>query len=151
MSGMIALLAGLGILLVFVLLICIAVWVFYALMHVRMLKAMNYDKPWMAWIPFANQYALADCLKLEEAELFGSVKIPMNIFKFWFAVPFVLSFVPVLGTLLSIAARVILGGFCYIKIYSKLDSASENDVMVLGYLSGWIPIIAAFKFMSLPK
>lgn len=35
-------------------------YVLTSIAHMKALKALGYDNAWMAWIPFAQQYALAD-------------------------------------------------------------------------------------------
>jgi hypothetical protein len=42
------------------LLVIIPIYILSSLWEMEVLKTCNYDKPWMAWIPFANIWALAD-------------------------------------------------------------------------------------------
>ena len=39
--------------------IAIAFYVLMGISIMKMLTIMGYDKPWMAWIPFANTFAIA--------------------------------------------------------------------------------------------
>ncbi len=59
----------------------------------------------------------------------------------------VLAFIPTVGSLLNLVLTVICLGTCYIKMYAKLDGRDEKDVQALGYVSGFFPIIAVFKFL----
>ncbi len=144
-----ALVAMLGAYLLFVLVIVVVCWVLYGISHMKALKAVGYDKAWMAWIPFANMWALAEvALDGDESmTLFGSLNIPAIAFKLWWAVGLVLSFIPTVGSLLNLVLTVICLGTCYIKMYAKLDGRDEKDVQALGYVSGFFPIIAVFKFL----
>lgn len=115
----------------------------------KALKAVGYDKAWMAWIPLANMWALAEvALDGDESmTLFGSLNIPAIAFKLWWVVGFVSSFIPMVGGFLNLVLTVICLGTCYIKMYAKLDGRDEKDVQALGYVSGFFPIIAVFKFL----
>jgi len=42
------------------LLIIVPLYILSSVWEMQVLKAYNYDKPWMAWIPFANIWALSD-------------------------------------------------------------------------------------------
>lgn len=55
-----ALVAMLGAYLIFILVIGVVCWVLYGISHMKALKAVGYDKAWMAWIPLANMWALAE-------------------------------------------------------------------------------------------
>lgn len=150
MSDYAGLIAALGIYLIFVLVIVVAVYVLYSISHMKALKALGYDKPWMAWIPFANYWALAEvALNGEESmNLFGSFSVPAIAFKLWWVIAYVVMFVPGVGNFLYFVVSIIGLGTCYIKMYARLDGKDEKDVRVVGYLSGWIPLIAMCKFLA---
>lgn len=144
-----AALAFLGAYMVVVLVIAIACYVVFSLAHMKALKALGYDKPWMAWIPFANYYAYADSVTQgqESVTLFGNVTIPVMVYKLWWIASFVAPFIPVIGTLLSTVITVIFLGNCYVKMYARLENTPEQDQQVIGYLSGFLAIIAVVKFL----
>lgn len=144
-----ALVAMLGAYLIFILVIGVVCWVLYGISHMKALKAVGYDKAWMAWIPLANMWALAEvALDGDESmTLFGSLNIPAIAFKLWWVVGFVSSFIPMVGGFLNLVLTVICLGTCYIKMYAKLDGRDEKDVQALGYVSGFFPIIAVFKLL----
>lgn len=150
MSDYTAVLAALGIYLVFLLVVVVAAYVLYGISHMKALKALGYDKPWMAWIPFANYWALADvALNGEESmNLFGSLSIPAIVFKLWWVIAYVVNFIPAVGGLCFLVINIICLGTCYIKMYARLEGKDEKDVRVVGYLSGWIPLIALCKFLA---
>lgn len=46
----------------------------------------------------------------------------------------------------------ILGaGKCYASIYATIEGVPEDKVKVIGYLSGWINLIAIIKFFGYKK
>ena len=146
LSVMIASFAGLF---VFVAILGIAVYVLYGISHMKALKMMGYNKAWAAWIPFFSSYALADCIPetKENVNIFG-ISIPGTVFKFWWILSIVVAYVPGIGTLLSMAVTIICAGLCYTSIYATLEGKSKDEVKVVGYLSGWIGIIAIVKFFT---
>ena len=131
-----ALVAMLGAYLIFILVIGVVCWVLYGISHMKALKAVGYDKAWMAWIPLANMWALAEvALDGDESmTLFGSLNIPAIAFKLWWVVGFVSSFIPMVGGFLNLVLTVICLGTCYIKMYAKLDGRDEKDVQALVYV-----------------
>ena len=142
--------AVLGAYLVVIVVIVLAVYVLSSLAHMKALKALGYDKAWMAWIPLAQYYALADVAagNQESVTLFGSVSVPAILYKFWWIVWIVVSFVPVIGSIAAFAVIVVFLGNSYVKIYARLDGTSEQEQQVIGYLSGFLQIIAIVKFLA---
>ncbi|MCM1113742.1 MAG: hypothetical protein NC399_10870 [Muribaculum sp.] len=134
---------------IFMLLLTGIFYVFYGISHAKALKALGYDRPWMAWIPFAQYWAFAEVALdgKESINLFDSFDVPATLFKLWWLIVYCVSFVPGVGAVLSIAVRVICLGTCYIKVYARLDGKTEAETQALGYVSGFFPIIAAFKFL----
>ncbi|MBO5033060.1 MAG: hypothetical protein J6C19_12920 [Lachnospiraceae bacterium] len=145
-----AALAFLGAYLLVVVVIALAYYVVSSLAHMKALKAAGYDKAWMAWIPFANYYALADAAAdhQDKVNLFGTLSVPAALYKFWWAVSIVLSFIPVIGSLASAVIKIIFLGNCYVKLFARLDRTSEQEQQVIGYLSGFLGIIAVVKFLA---
>lgn len=146
-------LVGAGIVVVLIaLVIVVAAYILASLGTQKVLKKFQYPRPWMAWIPFANYYALADILQDKEGNtsILGQ-KVPAMLFNFWFVVPFALSYVPGVGSILYMVANIILYGTICTFIYSRIDNKPEKDVRVLGYLSGWISIIAIIKFLCIKE
>lgn len=152
----VALLAALGAYLVFILLIAVVCYVVSSLAHMKALKAMGYSRAWMAWIPFAQQYALADAAAKgqENVALFGSVSVPAAVYKFWWAIMLAAQIIgaivaPIssLMSLVAFALQIVFLGNCYVKIYAELDGTDEKDQQFIGYLSGFLVIIAVCKFL----
>lgn len=150
MDDVAVLLAVLGAYLMVFVVIALIAYVLSSLAHMKALKALGYDKAWMAWIPFAQFYALADAAadNQQSVHLFGSVSVPAALYKFWWALWIVVSFIPVIGSIAAFAIIVIFLGNCYVKIYARLDGTSEQEQQVIGYLSGFLSIIAIVKFLA---
>lgn len=150
MDDLTVLLAFLGAYLLIILVIVAVCYVLSSLAHMKALKALGYDKAWMAWIPFAQQYALADAAanNQETVTLFGSFSVPAMLYKFWWVLLFICPFIPFIGTLASTVVMIIFLGNCYVKIYARLDGTSEQEQQVIGYLSGFLVIIAVIKFLA---
>ena len=92
---------------VFLVIVLVAVYVLGALWESKALTKVGYDKPWMAWIPFANWVALADIAfgaDVQEVQMDILKKpVPVWIFRFFMllmvGVNVVLGWIPVLGSL----------------------------------------------------
>ena len=124
-------------------------YVLYGVSHMKALKALGYDKPWMAWIPLANYWALAEVVLDDEenVNLLGSFNVSAKVFKLWWLIAYAIAFVPGVGSLLNLVLHVVCLGTCYIKIYARLDGRDEGEMQVLGYVSGFFPIVAVVKFL----
>lgn len=149
---------GMGII-ILSLVVGIVFYVLTSLGHMKALQVLGYDKAWLAWIPFGVYFGCADavCGNDEKVMLFGKFEIPAIIFKLWWIIPIVIFFLPVEGILLSLLSlldtvvRVVFLGYTYTKMYARIDGKTEHDSQVLGLLSGFIPLIAAVKFLTIKK
>lgn len=149
---------GMGII-ILSLVVGIVFYVLTSLGHMKALQALGYDKAWLAWIPFGVYFGCADAVygNDEKVMLFGKFEIPAIIFKLWWIIPIVIFFLPVEGILLSLLSlldtvvRVVFLGYTYTKMYARIDGKTEQDSQVLGLLSGFIPLIAAVKFLTIKK
>lgn len=144
-----AIIAFLGAYLVIAVVILLGCYVVTSIAHMKALKALGYDKPWMAWIPFANYYAYADSVTngQDTVTLFGNLSVPVMVYKFWWIAIFVAPLIPVIGSLLLTVIIVVFLGNCYTKMYARLENTPEQDQQVIGYLSGFFAIIAVVKFL----
>jgi hypothetical protein len=144
-------LAFLGTYALFSLIILLAVYVVTALGYYTALKKLGYQNAWLGWIPIANLYALADAAANGEQEIniIGTIKIPAILYKFWWAVMWVCAFIPMIGTIASIAVKVIVFGHIFIRLFARLTYTSEKDQQVMGYVSAFFPIVGAIRFLTL--
>lgn len=150
-SGVLGLSIGL---IVVAALLSIGVYVFYAFAHMKALKALGYDKAWLAWIPYGWYFGCADSVSQNEdsVKLFNKFSVPAIVFKLWWILPIVISFLPLNSSLINIVNRVIyiiFLGCTYAKMYARIEGKTEQETQVLGCVSGFLPIIAAFKFIGL--
>lgn len=144
---------GLGVILI-CLVVLLAYYVFFSLAHMKALKALGYDKAWLAWIPYACYFACADavCGDEENVMLFHKFSIPAMLFKLWWILPIMVVWLPINEGLTNIISRVIsivFLGWNYAVMYARLENKTEQETQVLGCLSGFLPIIAACKFIGI--
>ena len=133
-------LLGLGIGLMFVgILVGIVYYVAFSWSHMKALKALGYDKAWLAWIPFGVLFACSDAVT-------GAV------FKFWWIAQlalWVLSLSGPLATLINLALNITFYGCTYTKMYALLERKAEEETQVIGCVSGVIPLVAIVKFLTM--
>lgn len=132
-----------GMVMIIMLIICIPLYIWQSYELQKALKRLCYDKPWMAWIPFANYYAMASVCDEENGKVnVIGLNVDATLFRFWWAISLAVAFVPVFGSMLNVALTVICAGKCYATIFSKLERLSEKDVAVQAYLSPIIFLVA---------
>lgn len=136
------------------LVIAIAVYVFESYTHMKALNALGYDKAWLAWIPYAKYYAYADAVSdsQENIYLFEKYSVPALLFKIWWVISIAIGWLPLNSTVIWILKsllQIVFLGAAYTKMYARLEYKSEQDTQVMGCVSGFLPIIAAIKFITL--
>jgi len=104
-------------------------------------KNRGIENPWLAWIPIADLYIMG--MLVGEMDLFG---IHIDNLGLWLPVVVVggsvLSWIPVLGTLISIAMLI----FMVVFIYKLFEMYSENAVLFT-ILSVLLGLFAVFVFV----
>ena len=133
-------------------LVVIACYVIFSVSHMKALKALGYDKAWLAWIPYGVFYACADAVtgQDEKVKLFGSLEIPAMVFKLWWIDPVAFLLLPLNSTienLITLVLNVVFLGCTYAKMYARLENKQENETQAIGCVSGFIQIIAVVKFL----
>lgn len=146
--------------------ICFGIWVLYhiihALTHQKVLKALGYDKPWMAWIPYVNNYAYADCVagKKEKIVMWNLFSVPAVIYKLWWLVRLMSHILYVFGIVslsertlafIAMGIKVVFLGSVYAKMFAMLDGKEERKEQVLGCISGTWSIVAVVKFLTIKR
>ena len=128
MLGLGGMMAFLGAFLVFALIIGVAFYVYYALALSTIAKKLKYNKPWLAWIPFANislvlilggfHWALVFLLLIPVLGWIALAVIAIiatwriyekRNYPGWLALIPLAGFIPILGWLVGVANLVILG------------------------------------------
>ena len=132
--------------------VAIACYIIFSMAHMKALKAMGYDKAWLAWIPYGVWYACAEAVAGDEEQvrLFDSFEVPVLVFKLWWIVPLALNFVSFSGSLenmINFALNLVFRGSTYAKMYAVLDHKTERETQTIGAVSGIVPIVAVVKFL----
>ena len=138
--ALVAVLGGFAVVFFIIAIICYVVGS-YGLMKAA--QNVGVENAWLAWIPFGNVFVLG---KIVKDVSIGSLKItnlPMVLLIGSIAV-LVLIFIPVFGTLLSIAF-VVLTYFVYYKLYRLYND--KNAVLFL-VLSLVLPFLLPFFLFS---
>lgn len=134
---------------IFIFAIVVAAYVINAMATVKCLKALGYDKPIAGWIPFYNQYALAEVTGFESVDLGFNIVMPMKYFKFWWAFPIVLNLIPVIGSIAGMVFSIAAGGWNYGMLYALTENRDYQEQKVLGYITAFVPVIAIVKFFCI--
>lgn len=102
-----------------------------------------------SWIPFGVWFACADSVTdgEEKVKLFGSIEIPAMLYKLWWIAAIIVWFIPTIGMLLAVVLRVVFLGNAYTKMYAKLDGNDVAETQAIGYISGFITLVATVKFL----
>lgn len=149
LSGLLAMSFGL---LVFLFALVIVMYVLWSLAVFKVLKKLGSDWAWMAWIPVLSSIALAREADdgTGNVDMFGQ-KIPVNIFMFWSVANLLIAMIPGAGGILSRIFSTICGGLVYRSVYARCEGRTESEMLALGLVSGFLPIIALVKFLSYKK
>ena len=153
--GSATMLVGLGVgVIILVVVIAVAAYVLNSISHMKALKALGYDKAWLAWIPYGVYFACADVVTNgeEPVRLFDKFEVPAIVFRHWWIVPVAFLFIPLNETLVNVinfVLNLVFLGCSYAKMYARLEGKQENETQVIGCVSGVFPIVAIVKFLML--
>lgn len=142
-SGLYALLMVFGSLMIVFIVLGIICYIIGALGLMKIGQKAGVENAWLAWIPIANMYVLG---KIIRNLSIGSYTIsnPEVILPVGAAAACVLSFVPVIGWLISIAYAII-ALFALYKLYRMYN---EKNAVLFLVLSIIIPFLTAFFIFS---
>lgn len=137
---------------VFVTAILIGCYILSSLAVLRVLRIYDYYNTWMAWIPLLNLYALGDAMSdgRQTIPLFEK-ELPSALFLFWWVIAWLVGYIPFVGWIAGSVVRVLFFGTVFAEIYAKVERKPIEQVRVLGFLSGFIPLIGIIKFLCYPK
>jgi hypothetical protein len=138
-----------GFVVIITLLLALACYIVTSLGYMKALKRLGYPNAWLAWIPFGRCYALADVAAQgqENITIIGTLTIPAMLYKLWWVVAILLRFVPFIGGLLSLAVTIICFGHVFTRLFAMIERTSEQSQQAIGYISGFIPLVGAIKFL----
>ena len=126
----------------------IAYYIWQSLEFYWLFKMCSYNNAWMAWIPILRYYALAEVTGdgMGQTRLYLiNTDISTDIFRFWPILTLVVSRINGVGGILELFLTILCLGTSFTTVYSKFENRSPDEVKVLGYLSGWIPLIGIIK------
>ena len=126
----------------------IAYYIWQSLEFYWLFKMCSYSNAWMAWIPILRYYALAEVTGdgMGQTRLYLiNTDISTDVFRFWPILTLVVSRINGVGGILELLLTILCLGTSFTTVYSKFENRSSDEVKVLGYLSGWIPLIGVIK------
>ena len=132
----------------FIGLIGIAYYIWQSLEFYWLFKMCDYRHAWMAWIPVLNYYALAEGTGdgMGQTRLYlVNTDIATDIFRFWPILTLAVSRMEGVGGILELLLTILCLGTSFTTVYSKFENRSPDEVKILGYLSGWIPLIGVIR------
>ena len=83
---------------------------------------------------------IASCISI-----LGITDISTDVFRFWPILTLVVSRINGVGGILELLLTILCLGTSFTTVYSKFENRSPDEEKVLGYLSGWIPLIGVIK------
>ncbi len=137
---------ALGITTLFLLIIAVFVYALTAICYKKIFKAYGYERPNYAWVPFYRLYILAD-LTCDGNFYIGDFTVEKKYFVWWWAISYIIAFIPFVGSITSTIIHIICLGHCHYEGIKKLDPSYDNKI--LSYLSSVIEII--LWVLVLPK
>lgn len=145
-----AILAGSIIILILCITLAIVMYVLWSVGCMRVLKALGWQAPWMAWIPVLSHIALGLAINTDDNKTMKlcGLDIPTFIYAFWIGFYLIAIRIPGVGNLIGLIVMIALSGRIYQNIYSRLEGKPESETMIIGFLSGWLGIIPLVKFLS---
>lgn len=148
-------LLGLGIGLMFVgILVGILYYVAFSWSHMKALKALGYDKAWLAWIPFGVLFACSDAVTgdADQVRMFNSFESSgsrIQVLVDCSAGTVGIVTVRTACYFDQLALNITFYGCTYAKMYALLERKAEEETQVIGCVSGVIPLVAIVKFLTM--
>ena len=117
--------------------------------HEKVYRMCGSQRSYLAWIPIANYYELAVITRDEEDKnSFFGMNIDNKIFKYWPAALGLCNIIPFVGWIATLVVMIACLGGCYGRLYAMVENKQLSETKGIGYLTGFIPIIAIFKFVK---
>ena len=137
---------------VFILIILIPLYVWSSLEFKKVLEIMNSSNPTLAWIPYIRYYALAEVCKDENGNinLLGK-DLSYYFFGFYWVACLILTRIPGIGSILSLIIQILFLGTLFKIVYARIEQKDEIETQTIGFVSGFITLIALIKFTCYKK
>ena len=136
--GVLAIVAGWAFILIIMLVVS---YLLQAFSIYYVLKNLSYPEPLLAFIPFANMYALSSIVPSYKVYVTATIGIKREVFNIWWLIAILVTMIPAVGWLLSLIIRIP----CYTRIiqyvYSVFDKRREEEETILAIVSAIFPII----------
>lgn len=134
------------------LVVSIVSWILRGVSHYKIFKMFGYNKAWLGWVPLGHYYGLAELAGPTAMEVaLGKLgqRIPFLLFKLWWVALLPVLFIEFsFSNLLSMVLPFVFAGSCYTVIYAAMDGKTIAETKLQGLVSGYIDIIAVYKFLS---
>lgn len=120
------------------------------------LKRVGYDKPYLAFIPFVNMWALTQVCYSQDGyvEIFGK-KVNKAIFEFYWVLLLVMPGIPYIGSVAALLLRLFGMGKCMEDLYTRMDNNIVKDSnKYLAYIGAGLGVevfITIYKLISTQK
>ena len=134
---------------IFLFILAAALYVLKGFAYQKAMRLLKYNKSWMAWIPYARDYGLADAASGGEPTMkFFNADAPSWMFKFWFLFSYAISVFPMGGALAGFLYKLFFQGGVYRTVYAKLENRTINSATCVGFFSTVIDLIPIIKFLK---
>lgn len=150
MLSLLGVILGAGaIILVILLALIVVLYVLNALGLSYVLKSLGYAHPGFAWVPILNWIGLSFALKESDGlvPVFGSLRVPAWLLAFYWVFSWLLGLIPGVGAILAFVFNILAAGTVYTNAYARMENRERSSMYVIGYLSGFIGLIAMIKFL----
>ncbi|MCD7738909.1 MAG: hypothetical protein LUH58_07720, partial [Lachnospiraceae bacterium] len=143
-----AVLEELGMAVLLLVALLVIVFILNGIGRTHVLKELGSGRAWLGWIPYAGQICLGLHVKDEEGKIpvFGA-KVNSTVVALWPVYVLICSYIPNVGSILGLVVSIILGGSVYAAVYAKMEEKDLSETRVLGYVTGWIGLVATVKFL----
>ena len=135
-----------------IIMVAVGMYILRAVAFQKLLRKYNYRKSWMAWIPFAQYYALADAAAEGKPTMkLFSGDCPVWWFKFWYIITFAAAYIPFIGAPAIFVFKMFFLGSVYRTIYARCENRTLGSRTALGFFSAIIELIPIIKFLHYNK
>lgn len=126
----------------------------------RLLKQVGYHRPWMAWVPYLNIYAVGDvtadlCGENEKVALFGKTSIPAVLCRFWFFINIVLTMPSgefgLFCNLITVAVTIFFTAGTFSVLMAKLRGTEPSRETGISLAASILPFVDVYYFADTRK
>lgn len=118
----------------------------------NILKAVGYDTPWLAWIPFCQYFAIVMVFNYKKDQnicIFG-LSIPRPVAGFASTIAAILQNIPFIGWIFPILA-LLINGFILAEMFDICEDSEPGKNTAMGIVSSVVFFIQIFMFFKYMK